>query len=512
MSSESAGIQWHRTSPIGVVFFLFNAARQFIVNGIPAIVVITAAYASGGPGRKTLMLSGLMVFVAFSVFWSFLSWLRFRFCISEDRVLVRSGVLQREELSVDFDRIQNINIREPFYMRPFGLAVLGIDTAGSSKKEILLAGIPKDLAVELRETLLSQVKAAPEQSEAVTAAGSDPSLLLSRGVKDIVIYGLTVNFILWVMIALGAFFGAWDTTEQIVEWVAERIRIDDVIVAAQNAGGFLGNLFLLLAVVFVALILLPLLSVLGALFKHYGYQLRVDDDTYRKIGGLATRHEESLKRHKIQAIVLKQNFIARLFKRSNMQLRVASAGSGVDSGQLPSGARSTFMIPALHPPESNRFCSEFFPGCDIDSVRFTRIERRRLTFVTLAIVAFPVLAAITPLSLLFGWKFLVIAPVAFAIAWMAIRRFWQKSGYAIVGDYGFVRRGFFGTTITVFPLFKVQRVDITQTPGQRRRGLAHLSIHLASHSLSVPYIRIEDAEAMRDIALFHVETSEQAWY
>ena len=151
------------------------------------------------------------------------------------------------------------------------------------------------------------------------------------------------------MIALGAFFGAWDTTEQVVEWMAEKIRIDDVILAAQNAGGFLGNIFLLVALVLAALLLLPLISVLGALFKYYGYQLRVDDDTYRKIGGLLTRHEESLKRHKIQAIVLKQNFVARLFKRSNMLLRVASAGSGVDSGQLPSGARSTFMVPALHP-------------------------------------------------------------------------------------------------------------------------------------------------------------------
>ena len=314
------------------------------------------------------------------------------------------------------------------------------------------------------------------------------------------------------MIALGAFFGAWESTEQVVEWMAERVRIDDVILAAQNAGGLWGNLFLLIAMVLAALLLLPLISVLGALFKYYGYQLWADDDTYRKIGGLLTRHEESLKRHKIQAIVLKQNFVARLFKRSNMLLRVASAGSGIDSGQLPSGARSTFLIPALHPLESQQFCSEFFPGCDLESVRFTRIERRRLTIVALAIVAFPALAVSTPLSFLFGWKFLAIMPIALGIAWAATRRFWQKSGYAIVGDHGFVRRGFFGTTVTVFPLFKVQRIDISQTPGQRRRGLAHLSIHLASHSLNVPYMRIEDTEKLRDIALLHVETSRQAWY
>ena len=69
-----------------------------------------------------------------------------------------------------------------------------------------------------------------------------------------------------------------------------------------------------------------------------------------------------------------------------------------------------------------------------------------------------------------------------------------------------------GTRITVFPLFKVQRIDIRQTPGQRRKGLAHLSIHLASHSLNIPYICEGDARSFRDLALYHVESSNRAWY
>ncbi len=108
--------------------------------------------------------------------------------------------------------------------------------------------------------------------------------------------------------------------------------------------------------------------------------------------------------------------------------------------------------------------------------------------------------------------FLLLLPAGLALAWMIVSQVWKKAGYGVVGDYGFMRHGFLGAEITVFPLFKVQRVDIRQTPGQRRKGLAHLAIHLASHSLKISYIDEKDARQFRDLALYHVESSSRAWY
>ena len=108
--------------------------------------------------------------------------------------------------------------------------------------------------------------------------------------------------------------------------------------------------------------------------------------------------------------------------------------------------------------------------------------------------------------------FLLLLPVGLALAWIIVSQIWSKSGYAVVGNYGFIRHGFLGAEVTVFPLFKVQRVDIRQTPGQRRKKLAHLAIHLASHSLKISYVREQDARQFRDLALYHVESSNRAWY
>lgn len=513
MSAVNSQPDWQRTSPVAVVFFIFNSVRQFITNGLPAVAVVVATFASGSPGRRAWMLGGLMIVAVLGTIGSVLHWLRFRFCVVDDRVLVRSGVLHREELSVEFGRIQNISIREPFYMRPFGLALLSIDTAGSGQKEIILGGISKELATNLRETILSRAKHEPHEPEAKKGDQPDHSILLSRTTKDIIIYGLTVNFILWVIIAVGAFFGAQGVADKFFSWLATIIQFEDIVAAMQTDGGLLGSILLLIGVVFLIFLLLPLISVLGALFRHHGYQLSVEGETYRRNSGLLTRHDESMKRHKIQAIILRQNFVARFFKRTNMQLRVASAGTGAESGQLPAGLKATFLVPALHKSEMIDLVSEFFPACKIDDVVFSRINRHRFNMVILGWAALPLLLFITGiLSLAISWIFAFLLPLGLMLAWIIVSQVWKKTGYAVVGDYGFVRRGFFGTQITVFPLFKVQRVDIRQTPGQRRKGLAHLSIHLASHSLKIPYVCEQDATRFRDLALYYVESSNRAWY
>lgn len=70
----------------------------------------------------------------------------------------------------------------------------------------------------------------------------------------------------------------------------------------------LGGIRKPLALFIAALLLLPLISVVGALLRYHDYHLTVDGETYRRNSGLLSRHDESMKQHKIQAVVWKQNF------------------------------------------------------------------------------------------------------------------------------------------------------------------------------------------------------------
>lgn len=512
MNTSHSSPNWRRTSPVAVVFYLSRLVTQLGKGIAPAAVILLAGMSSMSGSSKALAVTGGITLLAAVVISSVLSWLRFRYRVNGDRVLVRSGVLHREELSIEFNRIQNVSIREPFYMRPFSLSLLSIDTAGSQGKEVILSGIGKTIAIELRDTILAQAVPAVDDESPDQSVPPASSLLLTRDRKDIVVYGLTVNFILWVLVAVGAFFGAWETTEKLVIWITEHIRMEDVMAVITPGLGFFGRILVITALLIAALLMLPLISIIGALFRHDGYRLTMEGETYRKNSGLLTKHDESLKRHKIQSMVWKQNFIARYLARTNVQLRVAQAGTGTEGGQLPTGAKTSFLVPALHPHEVYTLSAEFLPGCETEKVQFSRINRRHLAIVVLGVSLLPILPLTTVLSVLASWKFIALLPLALAIAWAVLSRYWEQTGYGVVGEYGFIRHGFIGAQTTVFPLFKVQRVDIIQTPGQRKRGLAQLRIHLASHTLKMPYVPLEDAHAFSDLALYYVESERRPWY
>jgi putative membrane protein len=521
MTAAEPFSDWQRISPLSVIFYLFHFGRRVIIDGLPGIIALAAGLASVDAVRLDWILRGLAALAAVALAGAVLSWLRFRFRVTEDRVLLRRGVLHREELNIEFSRVQNVNIKEPFYMRPLGLAVLGIDTAGSQKKEILLAGVSGPVAQILRETILagSGRQAGEDQtdSEIATVPGStDPTgatLLVSRSRRDIVIYGLTTNFMLWALIALGALFSTGEGFERMMGWVLSNYDVEQVIDAVRDRGGLILLALLFLVVNLLLLMVLPLISVIGALFRYNNYRMTLSGETYRRTSGLLTRHEESLKRHKIQAVVWKQNFIARLFKRINIQLRQASAGTGLESGQLPSGSKSTFVVPALHPPEALDLTAGFLQGCRPAEAGYSQVDHRRYMLFTLLFSWLPVILAVLVVpTLLVSWRFGLLAAAILMAGWLIVNQCWKKLGYGVDGEFGFVRHGFIGSQTTIFPLFKVQRVDIRQTPIQHRKGLAHLTIHLASHSVKVPYIAMHDAAAFRDLALYHAESSSRPWY
>jgi len=67
-----------------------------------------------------------------------LAWLRFQYRVSADTIQVQQGIFTRQSLTLEFDRIQNVRIETPIYLRPFGLARLSIESAGSSSEEVHL--------------------------------------------------------------------------------------------------------------------------------------------------------------------------------------------------------------------------------------------------------------------------------------------------------------------------------------------------------------------------------------
>jgi putative membrane protein len=89
-------------------------------------------------------------------------------------------------------------------------------------------------------------------------------------------------------------------------------------------------------------------------------------------------------------------------------------------------------------------------------------------------------------SLWAGWPLLLI-PVTYFFH----RQSYRYLGYAITQRYLFTREGWLGRATRIIPISKIQGLEITQTPFDRRLGLAGLNIDTAGQAFTggVPRIR-----------------------
>lgn len=107
----------------------------------------------GELGPLALLLLGVVV--AGAVYGA-VSWLRTKYWIEADELRVDTGVISRQSRRIRIDRLQGIDIVQPFVARLFGLAELRMDVAGGSAREGSLAFLTLNDARELKDVLLAR--------------------------------------------------------------------------------------------------------------------------------------------------------------------------------------------------------------------------------------------------------------------------------------------------------------------------------------------------------------------
>lgn len=136
-------------------------------------------------------------------------------------------------------------------------------------------------------------------------------------------------------------------------------------------------------------------------------------------------------------------------------------------------------------------------------VKQLRAHGAVLALIQLAIAV--VIEAVTPLP-----AGLFLIPSLALAAWLVLvvpARRYRRWGYAFGGDRLRVVHGFLFHHDTVVPLGRIQHIDVNQGPLMRSWGLAQLTVHTAGNhgaSVSLPGLRLADAEAMREAIRAHI--------
>ncbi|QIL19298.1 PH domain-containing protein [Thermomonas sp. HDW16] len=476
--------QEHRLHPLSWLFVLIAQLKQFI---LPLIVLLFA-----GRGDRNDLWS--LIAVGVLVIASLAEYFTYRYRLRSDGISIRSGWLHRSLREIPFARIHNVSVHQSLLHRMFGVAEVRLEAAGGIKPEAQMRVLRMNQALALEALVKRRGQAADAALEDETEQ-SPPLLTLSTG--ELIRLGLISNR---GMLVVAAAFGALaqagnDIFATLIERWGKLVfgwLTDTIGQHAHDSPLVIG--LAIATLVIAALAALRLLSIALAILQFHGFTLREDDGRISVERGLLARSRSSAKRHRIQAWSLSEGVLHRWFRRRSLRVDTATGQRGAQEQHTLKD-----IAPIATPQRCDELIQHFLPEAGWGALDWQPLHRG--AWLRIAVPGLLFVLAIT--GALF-WRFgniglfaLLLVPVQL---WRA-RRIAAACGYADNGRMVAWRNGWLSKSWNFAEIGKIQAVRLSQSPLDRRLGMANLLLDTAGASpfgapLHLYHLPMDAAEAM----------------
>ncbi len=515
------GDSWQRLSLIAIIYFTVRniaATAQSLIYVIPALAITFNTLENMHSPVIYIGISGAVLVASLS---GVISFLMYKFRVHNLHIEIHKGVFQRRYINLPFWRIQNVKIERPFYYRPFGYALVVLDTAGSGKEEVNIVAVPLSYAHALRKrVLLEKEHDARVQNDNKSHISSGSPLLRdassdtkdaqeevlnTRSVGDIVIHGITNNRV-WIILGAAAPFYD-DVFGYVSNWLAEKGLQLNQLVGEQAIAWWQFSLYAFVLLMMIMAVM-ALLSVGGALFTFYGYTLSRIDDRYIRRSGLLNKLEVSMRASRIQMITAKQDWLDKILKRVNLYFE---QNTSVSQKAQELMSPNKLIVPSVTEKEALALSREVMPGCNLHKQRYQTISKRFILHWILTVWSMPFVVALTIGIVSDHIDIVLLALSVFTAIGMLLTLRWWRWGIAFDRHYIYVRRGRIGVDYLCFEPYKVQQVVVKQSVFMKKRKLATIKFVLASGAVTIPFLPERYVHLLANSVLYEVESTKRSW-
>jgi putative membrane protein len=467
-----------RLHPFTLLFSTVGIARRLI---LPAIFGGLSA-ANGDAGRAFLVIIGVLTIpsLAFAV----AHYLTFRFAVTGEELVYRSGVLRRRQRVIPLARVQNIEVRQSLVQRLTGVAELRVETAGSgAEPEAAISVLGRDDADALRTALLSRRGAARMQqgdaaATAEAAVESRPIVHLTP--PELAVAGATANEAGLIAAAL---VGALQFADDLPLPLERYLPNVESYVAEQTVAG---TILLVVGAIAIVIVIGWIFSVVGSVVGYHDFTLtRVGDDIQKRYG-LLSRREGSIPLRRVQSIRVEESLLRRPLNLASLKIETAG---GPAQGQRCGAEAFVPIAPASRVPG---LVQALFPAFALEAVPMQAVHprSRRRAFTRYAIGIVIVAGALA----VFDRRALVLL-AALPFAWLIARWQYRMRGYALADGHVVLRSGVLNRVTWIVPDEKIQTLHLTISPFQRRHGLASLIVDTASGGSQATLVDVAATDA-----------------
>ena len=471
----------------------------------------------------------MMLFLIPAALAAVARYLSFRVRYESSELIIRSGILFRNERHVPYTRIQNLEAVRNIFHRAFGVVEVMVENAAGKDPEARISVLPLAAFEEMRRRVFEgrtqaaapsvaladpdQLPVASAQAPAVPTASQVPLLTLS--LRELLLCGFIENRGLVVIGTIYGFFWQWgpigDSWRRLFgdeSYATGRVR-DTMRGVASGNWPPVEQIAVLLAGVVGLLVIVRVVSMAWAAFRLYGFRLTVAGQDLRSEFGLFTRVASTTPLRRIQTMTIRESPLHRLVKR--VSIRVQTAGSGGGPGAPGGGIEREWLAPIIPVSALPAFVDIVLPDLHLAAMDWQAVHPRAFRrAVKPAIVLAVTIAA--ALAAAMGWWALGVLPVTLAWFVLAARKHVDHLGWAATDDLVVFRSGWLWRITTVARVAKIQAVTLRESPFDRRSAMARVRVDTAggrdpSHRVDIPYLPHAIARDLhRRLALGAAET------
>lgn len=472
---------WQRTPILTIGFFIAKEVRNLIKNITNFIPVLAAIFVTDSSWLPYAIGGGYLVFIIVS---AILNHHFFLYALTDDAVHLRTGVFSKKSLTLKYERIQQAELDQTWYFRPFGLTILRVDSAGSAGKEVEIPGLSIELAQSLRQQMLAEAKRAtlstndsetPNNADAEPPSSSTasitPDLVRHYNISELVRAGIYDNKLFVLLAVLIYPVSQTDILEDhLVPWLEANVAFVEQ------------SIWLNIGLAAAVLLLLFVLAIAVTVVNFYNLTLTIDNQRYQTRQGLFSIRTVSFRYHKLQRVRIRQNLRARLLGRFSM--RVSQLQPSASAQQQQSAA---FNLPVLTQNGMYEIC-RWLRLPNANQINWQKVSPVALLQPSfwIALTA-PITATISYLNIeSLGLALLLGASVWASLQLYAVAR-WQRYGFTQAEGWLGVRSGVFGSKQNWYPVYKAQQIDVYQSPWLRLLGYADVIVYTAAGAEVIKY-------------------------
>ncbi len=484
MNEDTAGLTAQDTAPFRRLHPLSILMKSTTMLGRNIIAIIVLHFSLFDRNIAYTLLAALALITLVAGVTA-LIWSRFTYQVTDREIRIKSGLLNRNNRSIPFDRIQDVSLEQNLFSRFLGLMTVKLETgAGGGDDDGQLDALARPDAEMLRDTIrdykdgLSADETAAD--DRLVAAETPPLFAMDN--RRILIAGL-FNFSFVLLAIFGAVaqnldFLLPDGFFDPRRWI-EALPEQEAINSISSEIRIIGALAAILSLVTIGLVS----GIVATFVREYGFRLDLVDTGqrgFRRRRGLFTRTDMVMPIHRVQAAILQTGPVRACFGWYHLKF---TSLAGDANGETDHSAAPCARLAEIDPILDQ--CGIHQAPLDLE---FGRVNPafwwRKAVFAGLIITA---IALGTGFFLHPGFQ--AISLLALPVLLILFLN-WRHHQYALDDSQIYVRSGWWRRKLTILPLRKIQSIDISQSPLDHPLDLATITLGIAGGSAIRP-LKIE---------------------